>query len=363
MTEQMVARGQMPALAALMAGGAVAPLRSEPEQVPAIVWTTVATGRGPEAHGIRSAGARRLAGMRTPVPLGEAGAFSRALGTAADLVRISRSQPATAVLREVKAFWNVAAEKGLKVGVVNWWATWPADPVPGFLVTDRALFKLESGGPPDREVHPAAAFERLRGVVPPAQEDRARRLDRFAIEASRLLAREAPPDVEAVYLPGLDITTLRDLGDAAIGDVAGLDERLAAVRSYYQFVDGLVAAFAEEGSGPAVLAIVGDPGRLARRAPTPAEGLLVLSGPAIAPGSLPPASERDVAPTVLHLAGLPASRELDGHVLEAALSPAFKTAHPLRWVDSYGRRPAARAAESRFDRDVLEQLRSLGYIQ
>jgi len=73
--------------------------------------------------------------------------------------------------------------------------------------------------------------------------------------------------------------------------------------------------------------------------------------------------QRDVAPTVLHLAGLPRSRELSGQVLEAALDPGFRRAHPVRTVDSYGRRRASRPAESAFDRDMLEELRSLGYIR
>lgn len=60
MAEQMIARGEVPKLADLLERGARATLRAEPEQVPAIVWTTIATGRGPEAHGIRSAGSRRL---------------------------------------------------------------------------------------------------------------------------------------------------------------------------------------------------------------------------------------------------------------------------------------------------------------
>ena len=127
--EQLVARGELPALAALLASGARAALRAEPERVPAIVWTTIATGRGPEAHGIESAEARRVAGLRTPVRL-DAGRspFVSALGAATDLLRLTRAQPPSAALRSVKAFWNVASEKGLRVGVVNWWATWPADP-------------------------------------------------------------------------------------------------------------------------------------------------------------------------------------------------------------------------------------------
>ena len=106
-----------------------------------------------------------------------------------------------------------------------------------------------------------------------------------------------------------------------------------------------------------------DPGRLARSGSAVGSGLLVLSGGPVVVGDLGAVSERDVAPTVLHLLGVPKSRELDGHVLEAALSSDFRRDHPVRTVDSYGRRPPSRAADSAFDRDVLEELKSLGYIQ
>jgi hypothetical protein len=363
MAAQMVGRGEMPRLAALLAAGTRATLATEAEQVPPIVWTTIATGRGPEAHGIRSTGSRRLVGMRTPVDVAGEGAFARALGSAGDLLRISRPQPATSVLRGVKAVWNVASEKGLRVGVVNWWATWPADPVNGYVVTDRAFFKLEKREPFDREAQPPAAFDRLRGLMVD-EPDRPRRLDRFHVAAARLLSADAPTDLEALYLSGLDITTMQQLGEAAAADLATLDARLAAVRDYYRFTDALIGEVAARRAPDQVLVLVGDPGRLPRRAPGPPEGLLVLAGGPVAAGlALGPASERDVAPSILHLLGLPVSQELDGRVLEEALVAGFRSAHPVRRVAAYGMRPRAGPAESAFDREMLEELKSLGYVQ
>jgi len=361
MADQMIARGEMPRLQALLAAGAHAVLRAEPEQVPAIVWTTIATGRGPEAHGILSTGARRLPGMRMPMPIGGDDPFARALRSATDLLRLGRAQPATSVLRGAKTFWNVASEKGLRVGVVNWWATWPTDTVNGYVVTERALFKLEKGGPFEGETAPPDVFDRVRALAAPARE-KPRAIDEFALGAARLLRDPAPPDVEAVYLPGLDIATMQHLGEAGAADLAGLDARLDAVRGYYRLVDGLIGQAGEGLTDADVLVLVGDPGRLARHS-LPAEGLLVLAGGPVRAGDLGAVSERDVAPTVLHLAGLPRSRELEGRVLEDALSPAFRAAHPVRTVPSYGRRPPGRPAESAFDHDMLEQLRSLGYVQ
>ena len=89
---------------------------------------------------------------------------------------------------------------------------------------------------------------------------------------------------------------------------------------------------------------------------------MLVGGPA-QKADLGRVSSRDIAPTVLHLAGLPKSQELGGTVLEAAFDAGFRSAHPVRTVASYGRRPQARATESAFDRDMLEELRALGYIQ
>lgn len=364
MAESLIGGGEMPTLAALMARGARARLLAEPERVPAIVWTTVATGRGPEAHGIRSARTRRITGLRTPVSLdGAQSSFASALASATDLLRLTRPEPPSAVLRSVKAFWNVASDKGLRVGVVNWWATWPAEAVNGYLVTDRAEFRLEKEGPSDREVYPPEAFARLRECLDTQEPERARRLDLFHVAAARVLRDDAPPDLEALYLPGLDIFTMQKMGEAPASDLATLDARLAALREQYRFTDKLIAEAAAGLEPRDVLVLVGDPGRLARGGSQDPEGLLVLAGGPVVAGDLGAVSERDVAPTVLHLLGLPTSQELDGRVLEAALAEAFRRDHPVRTVSSYGRRPTSGPAESAFDQDVLEQLKSLGYIQ
>ena len=57
------------------------------------------------------------------------------------------------------------------------------------------------------------------------------------------------------------------------------------------------------------------------------------------------------------------SRGLGDVYKRQALDPAFRAGHPVRRVSGYGRRTASGAADSAFDRDMVEELRSLGYIQ
>jgi hypothetical protein len=356
---QMARRGEMPALAQRLEAGARARLAPEPERVPAIVWTTIATGRGPEAHGIRALGARRLAGMTTPVFGAPDSRLSSALAAAGDLLRLTRTEPPSAVLRTVKAFWNVASEKGLRVGVVNWWATWPAEPVNGYVVSDRTFFRLERGEPFDRDVQPAT-LEKMFASMPmlPPPDDRAQRLDRLYSMTAQRLRTEHTPDLDAVYLPGLDIFTAQQMS-VPPSDLAALDTRLSAIRAYYQFLDRRIDEFFGTPAPGEVAILVADPGRLDRRATS---GLLLAVGAPFRAAELGSVSERDIAPTILHLVGLPVSEELEGRVWTEALDLTFRNAHPVRTVARYGRRRPAPSVGGDGG-EMLQELRSLGYIQ
>jgi hypothetical protein len=106
-------QGRVPNLAGLMERGSWGPLETlEPTVSPAI-WTTVATGRLPEVHGIVG--------------------FDGVPG-------FTMSTLPTSQMRRVRAFWNVLSEHGRSVGIVGWWATWPAEPVDGFIVSDRFAY-------------------------------------------------------------------------------------------------------------------------------------------------------------------------------------------------------------------------------
>jgi tetratricopeptide (TPR) repeat protein len=111
----LMAAGRMPHLATLVARGTRARLDTLQPILSPVIWTTVATGREPKDHGILDF-----------------------LGTDAQ----GRPVPVTSNLRRTKAAWNVLSDAGESVGVVAWWATWPAEPVHGFIVSDRVAYQL-----------------------------------------------------------------------------------------------------------------------------------------------------------------------------------------------------------------------------
>ena len=76
----------------------------------------------------------------------------------------------------------------------------------------------------------------------------------------------------------------------------------------------------------------------------------------------------DVAPTVLHLLGLPVPNALEGKVLVEALDPGWFAAHPTEKTSAYpvtprAERPEAASNPSPAEERIQQELRALGYIE
>ena len=74
------------------------------------------------------------------------------------------------------------------------------------------------------------------------------------------------------------------------------------------------------------------------------DGFLAIYGPGVREGSRVDACLYDIAPTVLHVLGLPVVEDMDGEVLIRALEEGSEPARrPVRKVRLRVRRPARRA--------------------
>jgi predicted AlkP superfamily phosphohydrolase/phosphomutase len=97
-------------------------------------------------------------------------------------------------------------------------------------------------------------------------------------------------------------------------------------------------------------------------------GLLVMVGDVVRPGTaIRDARIVDVAPTVLHLAGLPVPDDMDGKVLEDVLDEQFRRSTAVRYVRRDGGEDGAAPAEEAYSSEdtavIEERLKSLGYIE
>ncbi len=380
--EALVPTGTIPNLARLVSNGTVR-LPADAVRDPAREWTTIATGQPPDVHGVHGLETRRVAGVQGTVTTGEHQGLAAALRDVTDLLRLTRRSTASGAELRAKTLWEVAAEAGLRAAVVNWWATWPAAaggsnrPI---VVSDRATLRLDRGGDLDGEIAPDDLYERLRSEWPviKTEADAATSTlrvidDADASEALRRAARvdavhlaiasrlDTPSlDLLAIYLPGLDIAQHALLGSGNPVAPSALTARLDALRGYYRFLDTLLAGLANPGEGELVF-LVAQPGRIA----TITHGLAAAAGAHAANGVDLEGRTTSLAPTILHALGVPVSRELADGPLVAMFDEAFSRRFPVREVETYGRRalPSALREGQPLDREMIERLRSLGYVR
>ncbi len=378
--ERLVQVGRLPAFGALLSGArAVVPADEGAD--PATVWTSIATGQTAAVHGVQGLEARRVSGLGGEVPAGRDEWWS-VLAVATDRLRLTRPAASSGLQRRAKAIWEVAGEQGLRTGVINWWATWPAPEQSGIVISDRATLRLDRGGALDAEIAPPPLWEELKTAWPALRDEARRRAaasfqdvaepgggalrraveqDLIQLALARTVAGRAA-DLLAVYLPGLDIAQYALVsGPTAAGlPASALAARVASLEHYYVVLDGLLGELLSSGDSRDLRVLVTDPGRSRTRG----AGVFAVTGDVARPGAQTEATGPDIAPTLLHVLGLPISQELNGRVVDALLSPAFVAAHPIRTTPTFGRRlpPPRRPGAVPLDDAALERLRSLGYI-
>jgi hypothetical protein len=364
----------------------VAPLDVPSAGNPATLWTTVATGLPPEKHGVEGFETTRVAGLDRYVPLRSGGpGFEDALAVVLPFLGFARRAPLSTSSLTARPLWELFSEKGVRVAVVNWWATWPAPDVRGVVVSDRTFAKLDLRQEKkagdlafEAETYPKAALDLVRevwqecegtGQAAPATSSVGSRMDRFHEALTQaLLAKQGqdpwPKQYEfvAVYLPGLDIAEHELLGPAqglGSGQLGTVLEELRGMRR--ELNDWLSTLAREAEAHQATLLVVGTPSR--RDRPSGAKGFYALGGRDVVPGLLPALGVYDLAPTILALMGFPVSSEMPGRAhLELFASPQVPT--EVATLETYGPRPPGGSAPgSAFDQEYRQWLRGNGYIQ
>ncbi len=110
--DPLLKEGKLPHFAALIENGVRAPLKTFIPTASPLIWTSIATGVSPDVHGITD--------FVIPIP------------------ETKESLMPTSNMRRVAALWNILSDREVSVGVVGWWATYPAEKVNGFIVSDQA---------------------------------------------------------------------------------------------------------------------------------------------------------------------------------------------------------------------------------
>ncbi len=391
--DRLSAERKMPNWTRLVAEGYSSRLTSFMPILSPIIWTTVATGVGPDVH--------RVLDFQEVEP------------------KTGRKVPISGTSRAVPAIWNLASAAGKRVGVVGWWATHPAEEVGGFFISDHASPILYEKLPLSGVAYPSALEAGVAQTVDreghPTPADLARFVDMPPAEIGRILASGQGMDNRIVALARIVAATrvyqraARDLYDKNLPDLMmvyfeGTDEvghffapftapRLScvsdedfvryhrAVETYYGMVDQMLGQWMRRAQEDrATLLVHSDHGfKWGEDRPcdlssfgwsTAAywhrlDGVFAAWGAGVHPGKGSTSSKPsmfDVAPTVLALLGLPQERRMPGR----PIAGAFVDLPPVQRRDLFGgvtvRRVAAAAMSQTEAAEYTKKLLALGYL-
>ncbi len=402
---EMLDKDHLPNLARVMRAGTFGKLETIRPTSSPIIWTTIATGKRGEEHGITD--------------------FTRTSDDGETILLTNAD-------RQTKALWNILSEFDRRVAIVGWWMTYPVEPVNGIMVAqtntdsdERRLFKgTLVEGVPD-QVYPPERQEEILSVVGDVAK-RAERLkrrifgrlpkarvnaDRVALRkidwavradavyhstALRLLDEQPGYDLSMFYFGGADVLGHRfwnymypQLYDPRPPQQNVLMYR-SVIKDYYKHLDHLVGTLLDAAPADASFIIISDHGmvpvftdtRFSAHHHEAPPGFFACSGPVFRKPAEPPdlhgldaeriplvCSVYDLAPTILAHFRIPLGRDMAGSIQTRLFDPAYQVAIQPEPRDSHDdaaflaeRTRLQPSADSIADKERLDQLRSLGYV-
>ena len=394
-------RGEMPVLKRLIENGVSGNLATLYPVISPILWNSIATGKRADKHNIL--------GFIEPDPGGNG------------------ARPVSSTSRRAKALWNILSQRGMRSGVINWFASHPAEPIAGEVFTNRFPAALqataEALAPLDpRAVHPPdllAVAESLRvhpreitpeqmlpffPEAPPSDlnDPRLGMLARLLAEcatvqnAAACLAAGDDWDLLAVYFETIDHAGhgFMEYFPPAMAHVSPEDAAAFSyvVKGVYRFHDMLLGRMLEIVGPETTVLLISDHGFHSDhlRPPVPRhfrdprdkfgtemnpvawhrqQGIFVAQGPGIKRDELlHGATLLDIAPTVLTLLGLPVAGDMDGRALtqifDQSVEPdTIPSYEPPHPDDGVHRGLSEEESDPFAARQAMEQLAALGYIE
>jgi hypothetical protein len=324
--------------------------------------------------------------------------------------------------RMTEALWNILSDAGLTVGALNWWSSYPAEPVNGYNVSIQAydfLVRASRGEPKQGEatsVYPPELYPELMPLVIDPLEfplDSIARFVRIQSPEDYELYQNIPripsspngqemgmikfnypwdesvvrmtkfltttyeqPDFMAVFLDALDPIQHWYLPyyfhdrhrDVLTQD--NIDRLKDTVPEYYLYLDEALGRLLNSLDPNTIIIIVSDHGfdhglhrNMIYEHNNAPPGVFIAAGKNIKPGTpIENISVEDITPTILAAFGLPVGRDMDGR----AVSEIFEQdVTPLQWIDTYDIKPRVmgKPMTTELDEEHNERLRALGYVK
>lgn len=414
--------GRCPNLRRLITAGSFGHLGTMTPTLSPILWTTIATGRVPEEHGIEG-------------------------------FQDSDLQQFTSTQRRVRAVWNITSLFDIPTNVFGWWITWPAEELCGTMVSGGSSAALV-----DDNWKPSILPDLADQVFPPAQNDEVMQLVRECADESKLnqlrhriftaadtdlgviekelikqtmwsiaadhtyarvaaeMMRKHPAALNLVYFGGTDVVAHRfwryyepdKFAWPASPDTEAMWKQIqpkapplhtllgndnaaralaSAIPNYYEWFDELVGELVAAAGPGANVIVISDHGFHAESTAAPnarmitghhldgPPGVIIAAGPAFAQQGLVDEFLRShdilahgnvlsITPTVLALMGIPSSSRMRGRAVSEILTGEAHTNGALTPVANHDegfRAPRKLPVSPEMEKAFRERFGSLGY--
>ncbi len=400
--DPLIQQGRMPNLQAFLKRGVRGEMTSLDPKLSPLLWTSVATGKTADRHGILH--------FIEPDP-------------ATGVLRVSSSTS-----RKTKALWNILTQAGLKMNVISWYASHPAEPIRGCCVSNL----VQEGMPqnagdawpvPAGAVHPEAIRDRvgelrlhpgeitgaeLAGLLPRLTEaeladPRVELLRKLLAQcssihnmATALLSEGAEVSIEEgkgwdcamVFYDTIDVVGhhFMQYRQPRMQHVSQRDQELfgGVMDAVYEVHDAMLGVLLHLVGPQTTVILLSDHGFHSdhlRPAVPPALddqhaamdaswhrplGMLAIAGPGIKQGEeVYGANLLDIAPTGLALLGQPVGADMNGRVLIETFALPVEIERVFTWdalEGESGMHPADLRTDPIEAQAAMKQLADLGYI-
>jgi len=379
----------------LMKKGSYGVLTTIKPTISSVVWTSIATGKSMIKHGVVDWTYVNKHNIKVPYRQSE---------------------------RRAKTFWNILSETGWKVGVINWFITFPPERVNGFMVSEEFRHLDKRDISVTSLTYPKLLQKKLQFVrrtkwdfpeiieeenLPNYQGkkpvgDGPRRLapfyanfvvqDKMIELASLYLFQRLPVDAFATYFRLIDVVShfacgyiepqLLEKGMEEEKEGKVSQETLASIdlafskimKPVYAYSDRILGEFLELINSQTTVIVVSDHafgfhkgGYGHSDTPEIPHGIILIKGPHIKKGyKIKGAHIYDILPTLLYVFDLPVGKDMDGKVLEEVFDDKFLKNRPVRHIESYEDEAEIKKEikkDKALDKKTLEELRALGYIK
>nr|MBA2406466.1 alkaline phosphatase family protein [Chitinophagales bacterium] len=382
--------GLMPTLNGMVNDGVIANLATLDPPLSPILWTSIATGKLADKHGIL--------GFVEPDP------------------NNMSVRPVLSLSRKVKAIWNILTQEGIKTHVVGWWPSHPAEPINGVMVSNFYQRAVDSYGLPwpiadgtvypkeleeifaELRVHPSELTLAHLAPLFPNYEKVNQPNDPRLGQGAKILAQAASIHNACTWIMENKEWEFLAVYHDAIDHYChafmkfhppqrkGIPDHLYevykdAVSGIYRFHDMMLERLLQLAGPDTTVIVMSDhgfhpdhlrPNKLPKEPAGPAfehspYGIFCMKGNNIQKDErIYGATLLDVAPTILTLFDLPVGRDMDGKVLVQAFTNSVQPALIDSWElveGEAGTHPTDQRQDPWAAKEAMKQLVELGYIE